>query len=132
MGLNLFMTLATACFGLVAMVAGIFGMNLDPLPISSTQANPTAAASPLISACCLHADAIYVSFWHRVHGCGAANSHCIALQAAFWIVIACSLFLALFLALAVTSLAWNRRLLFIPKLQFALRAGGPRSLMDPI
>ena len=40
------MTLATACFGLVAMVAGIFGMNLDPLPIESSQASSTADIGP--------------------------------------------------------------------------------------
>ena len=55
MALNLFMTLATACFGLVAMVAGIFGMNLDPLPISSTQAISHSCCLPphicLLSAC---------------------------------------------------------------------------------
>ena len=35
--LNLVTQTGTACFGLVAMVAGIFGMNLSPLPIENTQ-----------------------------------------------------------------------------------------------
>ena len=118
MGLNLFMTLATACFGLVAMVAGIFGMNLDPLPISSTQVGGPAVFE----------DGPQLRPWPCHAGAGLLTV--VGLQAAFWIVIASSLALALLLGGCVTSLVVGRRLLFIPKLQFALRAAGQRPVMD--
>eukprot|EP00884_Botryococcus_braunii_P017222 jgi/Botrbrau1/4183/Bobra.0192s0043.1 len=40
---NLLVTILSACFGFVAMVGGIFGMNLAPMPVESTVAGFYAA-----------------------------------------------------------------------------------------
>jgi Mg2+ and Co2+ transporter CorA len=104
------MTILTMGFAFVAMIAGIFGMNLSPLPVEDDYVRPGPAL-------CCYSGTVCALLDSRLLCCAAMLTRaCCALQTHFYVVVILSGAIGFMLCAGALGYARKKRLLtFIPQ-----------------